>query len=55
MGISDGDAAMMAYARLQFTEISTEHRIAIFKALLKYCELNTFAMVLIWEAWNNLI
>jgi hypothetical protein len=24
-------------------------------ALLKYCKLDTLAMVIIWEHWNNLI
>lgn len=55
MGISDGGADMMAYAQMQFTEISDQHRKEITKALLKYGELDTFAMVMIWEVWNNLV
>ena len=48
-GIYDGGAAMSAYATLQFTELGTAEREKIISALLKYCELDTFAMVLIWE------
>lgn len=52
-GIFDGGAAMMAYAKIQFTEMTKEERQRIIAALLRYCELDTFAMVMIWEAWNN--
>jgi len=52
-GIADGGAAMIAYARMQFSEMSNEERERISKALLRYCELDTFAMVMLWEAWNN--
>jgi len=52
-GIADGGAAMIAYARMQFTEMSDEERERISKALLRYCELDTLAMVMLWEAWNN--
>ena len=47
--IAEGGAAMTAYARMQFTEMSGEERDTIIRALLKYCELDTFAMVLVWE------
>ncbi len=50
-GIADGGAAMIAYARMQFTEMSDEESERISKALLRYCELDTFAMVMLWEAW----
>lgn len=50
--IADGGAAMTAYARMQFTEMSPEEASRIISALLKYCELDTFAMVLIYEHWN---
>lgn len=52
-GIADGGAAMIAYARMQFTEMSDEEHTRICKALLRYCELDTFAMVMLWEAWNH--
>lgn len=52
-GIMDGGAAMIAYARMQFTEMSQEERDRIKRALLRYCELDTFAMVMIYEAWKD--
>jgi hypothetical protein len=50
--LADGGAALTAYARLQFTDISEADREAICQALLRYCELDTLAMVMIWEAWR---
>ena len=49
--LHDGGAAMTAYAKLQFTEMSDLEREQVRKALLKYCELDTFAMVMIYEGW----
>ncbi len=51
--IADGGAAMTAYARMQFTEMSTVECDRVANALLKYCELDTFAMVMIFEYWFN--
>ncbi len=48
--LKDGAAAMTAYQRLQFTKMSESERQAINNALLRYCELDTLAMVMIWEA-----
>ena len=53
--VRDGGAAMTAYAMLQFTEMSDYERNEIKKALLKYCELDTFAMVMIYEGWKDMI
>jgi len=50
--LADGTAAMVAYARMQFSQMSEEERRAIEEALLKYCELDTLAMVMLWEHWN---
>jgi hypothetical protein len=52
-GIADGGAAMIAYARMQFTRMPEEERKSIRKALLRYCELDTFAMVMIYESWRS--
>ena len=52
-GILDGGAAMIAYARMQFTEMTGEERKKIIDALYRYCELDTLAMVMIWEAWRE--
>ncbi len=51
--LRDGGAAMMAYAYLQFADIHPEQNELIRKALLRYCELDTMAMVMIWEYWGN--
>ncbi len=44
---------MMAYARMQFMDMSLTERNAIIQGLLKYCELDTLAMVMIWEHWKS--
>jgi Domain of unknown function(DUF2779) len=49
--LQEGGAAMAAYARLQFEEIDTREREAIRHALLRYCELDTLAMVMAVQAW----
>ena len=51
--ISDGAAAAIAFAKMQFTEMSETERDALRKALLQYCELDTLAMVMIWEHWKD--
>jgi hypothetical protein len=51
--IADGGAAMMAYARMQFTEMEEAEANRISQALLRYCELDTFAMVLLFEYWQS--
>ena len=53
--LGDGGAALTAYGRLQFEEMSAYERSELKKALLKYCELDTFAMVLIYEGWKDLL
>jgi hypothetical protein len=51
--VADGGAAMMAYAKLQFFNTNVDQREAIRQALLRYCELDTLAMVMLWEFWNE--
>lgn len=51
--LADGGAAMTAYARMQFTEMSDAERERVKAALLRYCELDTLAMVMIVEHWRN--
>lgn len=47
--ISDGGAALTAYAKLQYQDMLDKERNEITKGLLKYCELDTLAMVMIYE------
>lgn len=47
--IADGGAALTAYAKLQYQDMSEDERKEITSALLKYCELDTLAMVMIYE------
>ena len=49
--LKNGGAAMTAYAVCQFTQISMGERKRLETALLRYCELDTFAMVIIWMYW----
>jgi hypothetical protein len=51
--IKHGGAAMTAFARLQFEEMTEYEREAIKCGLKKYCELDTMAMVMIYEAWMD--
>ncbi len=47
--IADGGAALTAYAKLQYVDMNEKERDEITKGLLKYCELDTLAMVMIYE------
>ncbi len=51
--IKDGGAALFAYGKLQFPEVSQEERKAISNGLLRYCELDTLAMVMIYEYFRE--
>jgi len=53
MEITQGGAATTAYARLQFEDLPLAERSDIEAALRRYCELDTLAMVMIYEAWRN--
>lgn len=50
--IADGGAAATAYARLQFESLDSETRSRIKSSLLRYCELDTLAMVMIVQGWQ---
>lgn len=51
--IADGGAAATAYARLQFEDLDIQTRERICSALLRYCELDTLAMVMVVQAWRE--
>lgn len=53
--IADGGAAMVTYARLQFEDINPVIRENLRNALLRYCELDTLAMVMIYEGWREML
>jgi len=53
--IADGGAAMAAYAHLQQIDMQSNERIALTEGLLRYCELDTLAMVMVVEAWQDML
>ena len=53
--IAEGGAATTAYARLQFESLNPTTRVKINEALLRYCELDTLAMVMIVQGWKNFL
>ena len=53
--VADGGTAMTAYNYLQFSEIPLEQRKRIADSLLKYCELDTLAMVMLVEGWKAML
>ena len=55
LAITEGGAAATAYARLQFEDVDAVTRAKICEALLRYCELDTLAMVMIVQGWRGLI
>jgi hypothetical protein len=52
--IAEGGAAMTAWSRLMFMDVTDAERAATIRALRCYCELDTLAMVMIWEHWREL-
>ena len=53
--IKDGGAALTAYGRLMYEDMPREIREAIEGALKEYCELDTLAMVLLYEGVRDLV
>lgn len=53
LDIADGGAAIAAFSRLQFEDLDDKERQAIKLGLLRYCEVDTLAMVMIVEAWRE--
>lgn len=52
--IDDGAAAMIAFAKMQFTVMTELERNTLKQALLQYCELDTLAMVMLYQHWKSL-
>jgi len=53
--INSGGAALTAFAKIQFMQMTETERNLVIQGLLKYCELDTLAMVMIFEYWKELI
>ena len=53
--IADGGAALIAYGKIQYTDMTKQERVEISKSLKRYCELDTLAMVMIFEHLKTLI
>lgn len=53
--VAEGGAATTAYARLQFETLNPDIRAKINEGLLRYCELDTLAMVMIVQGWQDLL
>jgi hypothetical protein len=53
--INSGGAALTAFAKIQFMQMTDTERNLVIQGLLKYCELDTLAMVMIFEHWKELI
>lgn len=52
--INNGGAALTAYGLTQYTNMSNEERNSLKASLLKYCELDTLAMVMVYEHLKEL-
>lgn len=53
--LADGGAALTAYGKLQYQDMTQQERNALSQGLLKYCELDTLAMVMIFEHLRELV
>jgi hypothetical protein len=53
--LNNGGAALTAYGFLQYTDMSQQERDKITEALLRYCELDTLAMVMLWEHFGEVV
>jgi hypothetical protein len=52
--ITNGGAALTAYGKLQYTDMKQSEIDELTNALLKYCELDTLAMVMIYEHFKEI-
>ena len=53
--IDDGGAALTAYGKIQYTDMTDDERTIISDALKRYCELDTLAMVMIYEHLKSIV
>lgn len=53
--LNNGGAALTAYGFLQYTDMTQQECYKITEALLRYCELDTLAMVMLWEHFGEVV
>mgnify|MGYP000554056699 CR=1 FL=1 len=53
--VDDGGAALTAYGKIQYTDMTEKERQDISDALKRYCELDTLAMVMIYEHLKSIV
>ena len=53
--LNNGGAALTAYGFIQYTDMSSNERNSLANALLRYCELDTLAMVMIYEHFLEVV
>jgi len=53
--IADGGMALTAYGKLQYVDMTDRERAELVSGLKKYCELDTLAMVMLYEHFKEMI
>ncbi|WAC02487.1 hypothetical protein N7U66_01890 [Lacinutrix neustonica] len=53
-GIADGGAALTTYSKMQYTDMTQAEIDELSIALFKYCELDTLAMVMVYEHFKEI-
>lgn len=53
--VANGGAALTAYSKLQYEDMTDDERNELKSSLLKYCELDTLAMVMIYERFKEIV
>jgi hypothetical protein len=53
--LNNGGAALTAYGFIQYSDMSENERGSLANALLRYCELDTLAMVMIYEHFLEVV
>jgi hypothetical protein len=53
--IADGGMALTAYGKLQYVDMTDRERAELVSGLKKYCELDTLAMVMLYEHFKEVV
>lgn len=54
-GVADGGAALTTYSKMQYTDMTQGEIDELSAALHKYCELDTLAMVMVYEHFKEIV